>query len=129
MKKPNFKKIFLTAVFTGLGLSALQAQEGKDHLTQEEKINQLLELKAEMTISDKLDDRYKIQLFYGDNGEANEVIKEYRKEYNYPSRIAYEEPNYKVWVGNFRNRLEADRALLEIKKKFPSAFIPKPSRS
>lgn len=129
MIKLNFKKIFITTVFAGLGITAVQAQESTENLSQEEKIQRLLELKSEMTTSDKLDDRYKIQLFYGDNGEANEVIKKYRKEYDYPSRIAYEEPNYKVWVGNFRNRLEADRALLEIKKTFPSAFIPKPSRS
>lgn len=87
-----------------------------------------MEVKKELNESNRIGDRYVIQLFYGDNGEANEVIQKYRELYAYPSQITYEAPNYKVWVGNFRNRLEADRALLKIKNDFPAAFIPKPQR-
>ena len=38
----------------------------------------------------------------------------------------YETPNYKIWVGNFYNQLEADKKLIEIRKKFRSAFIFRP---
>ncbi|HEY9185303.1 MAG TPA: SPOR domain-containing protein [Salegentibacter sp.] len=128
MRKLNLKSILSACIFTGISITGIQAQEGSVNLNQDQRIETLLELKAEMTKDNEIGDRYKIQLFYGDNGKANEVIKEYRSKYSYPSLIAYEAPNYKVWVGNFRNRLEADRALLEIKETFPSAFIPKPRR-
>ncbi|MDR9456022.1 MAG: SPOR domain-containing protein [Salegentibacter sp.] len=128
MRILNLKSILTACILTGISFTGIQAQEGSINLTQDQKIETLLELKAEMTKNNEIGDRYKIQLFYGDNGKANEVIKEYRSKYSYPSLIAYEAPNYKVWVGNFRNRLEADRALLEIKETFPSAFIPKPRR-
>ncbi|MGM0932046.1 MAG: SPOR domain-containing protein [Bacteroidota bacterium] len=128
MRILNLKSILTACILTGISFTGIQAQEGSINLTQDQKIETLLELKAEMTKDNEIGDRYKIQLFYGDNGKANEVIKEYRSKYSYPSLIAYEAPNYKVWVGNFRNRLEADRALLEIKETFPSAFIPKPRR-
>lgn len=128
MRNLNLKSILSACILAGISFTGIQAQEGSVNLSQDQKIETLLELKAEMTRDNEIGDRYKIQLFYGDNGKANEVIKEYRSRYSYPSLIAYEAPNYKVWVGNFRNRLEADRALLEIKETFPSAFIPKPRR-
>ncbi|WP_372917951.1 SPOR domain-containing protein [Salegentibacter sp.] len=126
MRKLNVKSILAGCIMAAFSLTGVQAQEGPINSSQEEKIETLMELKTEMTKDNEIGDRYKIQLFYGDNGEANEVIKEYRNKYSYSSLIAYEAPNYKVWVGNFRNRLEADRALMEIKETFPSAFIPKP---
>ncbi|GAK92069.1 hypothetical protein JCM19298_2557 [Nonlabens ulvanivorans] len=42
------------------------------------------------------------------------------------SILEYEAPNFKLWVGSYRNKLEAERALIEIKKDFPNAFILKP---
>ena len=40
--------------------------------------------------------------------------------------VIYETPNYKVWVGNYYTQLEADKRLIEIRKKFRSAFIFRP---
>jgi len=128
MRKLSINKLLLSCVISGISFLNLTAQEGKINISEDAKISKLLALKSEMSKDNEIGDRYKIQLFYGNNGEANEVIKDYRSKFEYPSLIAYEAPNYKVWVGNFRNRLEADRALLKIKESFPSAFIPKPRR-
>jgi hypothetical protein len=43
--------------------------------------------------------------------------------------MVYETPNYKIWIGNFRSRLEADKALIKIKKKYINAFIFKPKNN
>ena len=40
--------------------------------------------------------------------------------------ILYDTPNYKIWVGGYRTRLEVDNALVAIKKEFPAAFKTKP---
>ncbi len=125
MKKLKSKLLILSGTVFFLTFSNLQAQENSK---EQERIDHLLELKKEMSKDNEIGDRYKVQLFYGNNGKADEVIKEYRSKYRYPSTITYDSPNYKVLVGNFRNRLEADRALLKIRKDFPSAFIPKPRR-
>ncbi|SDK68560.1 Sporulation related domain-containing protein [Salinimicrobium catena] len=113
-----------------LGFSALgTAQEGTQNIVQDERIPELLALKTQMTKDSRLGDRYRIQLYSGDNNQASKIIKEYRALYpDWPSTVVYETPNYKVWVGNFRNSLEADRALLEIKKTFPAAFRFKPEK-
>lgn len=129
MRRLNLENsIWVIVFFFGINLSAW-AQTGQVSIQQSELIPELVELKSEMTKDGKLGERFTIQLYYGDNKSASDVIKDFRAKYNnLPSLIIYETPNYKVWIGNFRNRLEADRALLKIKPDFPSAFIPKPQR-
>ena len=123
-------RTYILAGFLSVGISQISsAQNAKINIQQNDMIPQLLDLKFKMEDDGKLGERYKIQLYYGDNNTASEVLKKFRSTYNeWPSSIIYETPNYKVWVGKFRNRLEADRALLKIKDDFPAAFIPKPQR-
>lgn len=123
------KKLIITTSIL-IGLSALgQAQEGQVTIKQDELIPELMEKKTEMVKDSRMGDRYRIQLFSGDNNQASKVIKEYRTLYpQWPSTIVYETPNYKVWIGNFRNSLEADKALLTIKNTFPAAFRFKPEK-
>jgi hypothetical protein len=125
----NKKKIVIAATFIfGIGFSGF-AQEGHVQVSQDSLIPQLLNLKTEMGKESRIGDRYRIQIFSGDNKKASDAIKEFRSLYSdWSSTIVYETPNYKVWIGNFRNSLEADRALLEIKQSFPAAFRFKPDR-
>lgn len=72
---------------------------------------------------------YKIQLYYGSLNKAHEVLNKFDKKYKkWEGKIEYETPNYKVWVGNYLTRIEADKALMEISKNFPHAFIFKPEK-
>ena len=123
------RNTFLAAVlFAGIS-AAVVAQEGQVTINQNELIPVLLEQKTELGNDGVLGDRYRIQLFSGNNNQASKVIKEYRALYpKWTSTIVYETPNYKVWVGNFRNNLEADRALAAIKETFPAAFRFKPEK-
>jgi hypothetical protein len=105
------------------------AQQATVTINQDAKITQLLELKKGLEKDNKLSDGHTIQLYYGELNQANSVIRKYRGLYgSWPASIEYETPNYKVWAGNFSTRLEADRALIEIKRNFNSAFILKPNK-
>ncbi len=107
----------------------LKAQEGKLTVHEDKRITELLALKSNLNKENKLSDGFTIQLYYGELAGANNTIRSYRRAFtDWPSSIEYETPNYKVWIGNFITRLEADRALLEIKNQFPNAFVFKPER-
>lgn len=122
-------KTTLAAIVAIVAATASHAQEGQVTIHQDETIATLLDQKTEMTRDGVIGDRYRIQLFSGDNNQASKVIKEYRSLFpEYSSTIVFETPNYKVWVGNFRTSLEADRALLQIKKSFPAAFRFRPEK-
>lgn len=55
--------------------------------------------------------------------EAYQVKAEFQKYYSYPAFVTYQQPNFKVRVGNFRDRFAAEKALKEINRHFESVFI------
>ena len=100
------------------------SQNGKVKINQSTKLDSIIKLKKEL--NGKIQN-LRIQIFNGDRENAELVMKEYLKIFNDTSAsIIYETPNYKIWVGNFYNQLEADKKLIEIRKKFRSAFIFRP---
>ncbi len=122
--KPIFF-VFMLFFFASFGYS----QQGTLQIHQDEKITELLRLKSNLSKDNKISDGYTIQLYYGELKEANSVIRNYNRSLSvWSATIEYETPNYKVWVGNYSTRLEADRALLEIQKNFPNAFVLRPER-
>jgi len=125
-----FHKVFFFTILLCVLSISTEAQNATVTINEDGKISQLLTLKKNLEKENKLAVGFTIQLYYGELSKANSIIKEYRNNFiSWPATIEYETPNYKVWVGSFSTRLEADRARLEIKEKFPAAFILKPGRS
>ncbi|WP_344727731.1 SPOR domain-containing protein [Corallibacter vietnamensis] len=105
------------------------AQNGSLSINQDQKIDKLLAIKKDINTSENGSDRYKIQIFSGNRDGATTAIRNFKDAFSkWKATDVYETPNYKVWIGNFRTRLEADRALVEIQKKFPNAFRFKPKK-
>lgn len=128
MKKISLKSLLIISL---LGINHIvTAQENPDSFTtsESENISKLLETKKNLTQNHKIEDRYSIQLYSGNMTVANSKMKDFTNNFEFEARLKYESPDYKVWVGYFRNRIEADRALLKIKELYPAAFIPKPTR-
>ncbi len=125
----TFKNIIFSMVFTVVFSTFLKAQQGETTVHQDTLITHLLKTQFQMIKEDKLSDRYKIQLYSGDVTTASRTLKKYRTSLGtWTASIKHETPNYKVWVGNFRNKLEAERALEAIAEKFAGAFIFKPTK-
>lgn len=128
----KYKKQHITYIITALSmilLNTVYSQNATIIINEDDKIPEILALKKSLEADNKLAVGYTIQLYYGELSQANKILKKYRTNFNsWPASIEYETPNYKVWVGSFSSRLEADRARLEITEKFPAAFILKPVR-
>ncbi|WP_297867792.1 SPOR domain-containing protein [uncultured Flavobacterium sp.] len=104
------------------------AQDSKITTTIDPKIDQLLKEKRKLNTSLFLNEGYKIQIFYGNSEESKKKLQEFKKEFkDLDGTIIFNSPNYKVWIGNFKSRIEVERAMIEIRKKYPSALIIKPS--
>ena len=130
MKFNSFSALIIGS-FLALNSYNVLAQNAEVTIVVNPKIPQLLALKSQMTKNNELADRYKIQIMgFGNLNDANDIIDTFKKEFDeWPANVAYQSPNYKVWVGHFSNRLEADRALLEVKKEFPNAFVFQPKEN
>lgn len=120
--KQNIYAICL--IFLGLSYQ-INAQEGQVSIDQDKDITTLLEFKKDLNTVDL----YKIQVYQGNRSGAEEAKTNFENTFNeWPISMEYETPNYKIWVGNFRSRLEADKALIKIKKNYANAFIFKPKK-
>jgi len=124
MKKRNTFNLFILSILLVFLTQFSIAQPGTVIINADAQINELLTIKKSLESENKMDGGYTIQLFYGDREKANTTLKKYKNTYRtWPASIEYETPNYKVWAGNFATRIQADRALIEIKRGFSGAFI------
>jgi hypothetical protein len=124
MKKISYKLIVLFVSLSLFLSHETHSQKGVVQIHKNSQIDTLLELKKEVNLS-KLN--YKIQIFSGARSGAEKAQKEFNQFFSeWNSEKQFETPNYKIWIGNFKTRLEADRALVKIKRKFSNAFYFKP---
>ena len=122
--KLNFLNfLFVTSLFSG----PLLAQDGVVDINKSAALERLIELKKEVNKSNNL---IRIQIYSGPRSGAEKALVYFRSLFmNYPSEMKYETPNYKIWVGKFRTKIEADRTLIKIKKEYPNAFLFTPKQS
>ena len=98
-------------------------------LTQDPKLDQLLAEKRKVNASITINNQYKIQVFNGSSEESKKILIQFKKENkDYDATIVFSTPIYKVWVGNFKTRIEAERNLELLKKKYPNSIIIKPNK-
>lgn len=105
------------------------AQNTKNNIEQDLKIEQLLSEKRKNNPSITINDKYKIQIFYGNIEDSKKTLTQFKKEFpKTDGTIIFNNPSYKVWVGSFKNKIEAENHLIYIKKKYPSAVIINPNK-
>ena len=123
-EKPFSIALFLFLLFSNF--NTLFAQEVT--VTQDPKLEQLLNEKRKVNSSITINNQYKIQIFNGSSEESKKTLIQFKKENkNYDATIVFSTPIYKVWVGNFKTRIEAERNLNILKKKYPNAILIKPN--
>ena len=99
------------------------------NVNQDPKFEQLLNEKRKINSSITINNRYKIQIFNGSSEESKKTLIQFKKENkSYDATIIFSTPLYKVWVGNFKTRIEAERNLNVLKKKYPNAILIKPNK-
>ena len=121
----NFKLIFLW-FFLLIFSNNLFSQDGNVIINMDTTLVKLIDLKKELNSEIE---NYKIQIFSGSRIDAENTISEYKILYNDSAAIIrYEAPNYKIWIGNYYTLVEAEKEILEVRKKYPNAFIFKPTK-
>ena len=67
---------------------------------------------------------YRVQIFLGDRAEAQEVRSTFlRKHPDMPAYLSYLAPNFRVRVGDLRDRREAERLRSALKEDHPGCYI------
>ena len=122
------RKAFFISVTLLICTFNATAQEGNITVNQDYKFEQLLNEKRKTNVSNAVNDRYKIQIFSGESDKAKNTLNQFRQEFSeLDGTIIFFTPNYKVWVGNFKTRIEAERNLIAIKKTYTNVHLIKPN--
>ena len=129
MKIITLKKLILSYLFVGFSTCFINAQHQNVRINQDQKFEQLLNEKRKINILQTINDSYKIQIYSGGSENAKKILNEFKQKFvAIDATIVFNTPNYKVWVGNFRTRIEAEKTLVEIKDNYKNVFLIKPSR-
>ncbi|PQJ75652.1 SPOR domain-containing protein [Polaribacter gangjinensis] len=67
---------------------------------------------------------YRVQIFYGDESNAKNAQAKFASSYpDVYTKLTYDQPYWKVQVGNYKTKLEADKALLNFSEKFSGLIV------
>lgn len=121
-----FTKIAVLSILFCVSFSFGQSQLSTSELAT---VKALLKEKHKLESNYELKSVYKLQIYSGSLEEAENIQKAFNIKYSgMDSKITYQTPYYKIWVGSYRNRIQADRAFDRIKSDYPNALIIKPGK-
>jgi SPOR domain len=102
--------------------------KGNVQIIQDEKVDLLVSKHIQINQNRKGIEGFRIQIFFdsGNNSKtkAESIYEGFKAKYpEMGAYLSFKSPNYKVRVGDFRTRLDAQRFLNEIITEYPNAWI------
>lgn len=117
MKKGRFYITLFALLFCGV-----IAGYSQSNTTQNDTLKKFIQKKR--VFNKKYGYGYRIQLYNGFETEAKKTRAKFRIKFpDIKTYIVYKSPEWKIQVGNYKTQLEADRALLALKKEFYGAIV------
>jgi hypothetical protein len=103
---------------------------GKLQIRQDPRITDLLVRHCQINQRKRGTDGFRLEIYFSSDTKAREKAMRVRNEFNliYPeitSYLLFQTPNFKVRIGDFRNKSEALKTKAYIAAKYPNAFIVK----
>ena len=104
------------------------AQNGVMILNQSPKIDTLIMKQRQIHANDSTIDGFRVQIFMelGNDAlrHADSVMKVFSNKYpEIPIYLVFGQPYYRLRIGDFRTRLEAENMYQRVKKEYKNAFV------
>ncbi|MBD3639161.1 MAG: SPOR domain-containing protein [Crocinitomicaceae bacterium] len=105
-----------------------EVEDGTLNIHKDERLDELAKFvrSGEESIDGVLIDGYRVMIYFDQDRNKSEQQKaQFLSIYNdeYKAYVDYVAPNYRVRVGNFRTRLEAEKLKQELLAIFPTAIV------
>lgn len=116
-------RVILSALFIIVcSVSTVTAQHLK---SQDSLVNQLVERHKSINAQKMSMPGYRIQLYFGsDRARANNMRLDFLQQYpDVGAYVIYQQPNFKLRIGDFKTRLEAATFLNEMMPGYSMSFI------
>jgi hypothetical protein len=94
-------------------------------ITRDAKLDELIDRQKQQNLLNPTIHGYRIQIYFGGNRQkASEVKLDFNGRYpDIAAYISYQQPNFKVRIGDYSSRYEAQKFLKEIDGIYPTCFI------
>jgi hypothetical protein len=103
------------------------AQTGEINIEQDASITRLLEV---YKISNSKSNFYTIQVGFGSYSKAEELKQQVDIDFpDLKAKIIFDSPTYRVQIGQFISKLEAERKFKEVRIKYPESLLLKPEKT
>ncbi len=127
------KVLQLIILFAGILIfnNAYSQQVGKVEVNKDPQIDSLIARRLELSRQSNgggpnlTDKGFRVQIFSGNDRKAA-YAEQSKFKAIYPTvgaYVSYEQPNYKIRVGDFRTRIEAEKFMYKLRNLYPSLFI------
>jgi hypothetical protein len=99
-------------------------------LRQDPRITDLVVRHSQLNQKKRGTDGFRLEIFFSSDNRAREKAMRVKNDFNQtfptiPAYVMFQTPNFKVRVGDFRNKSEALKSKTFIALKYPNAFIVK----
>lgn len=122
------KKLLLIVILSVFAFGGYAQSKGSLHVKQDSRVDRLMKRQRDVYAVSNTLNGFRVQIFMEIGNEAVDhaevVKKEFTKSFpEIPIYLSYEQPYYRLRVGDFRNRIEAEKYLRLIKPQFSLAFV------
>ena len=116
----NFKLIL--SAFILLFYASIQNISAQNNINSSDQIKNLIAKKR--THNKAHGFGFRVQLYNGSEVKARNTRERFKLQFpDTFSKIVYDAPEWKIHVGNYKTRLEADKAMLTFKKDFSGILV------
>jgi hypothetical protein len=117
-------KTLVISLFLALCSIYCFSQQGRVNIEQDPGITKMLSLYKTVNSETNF---YTIQVGFGSYEKAEELKSDVGVDFpGWYSKIIFDSPTYRVHVGRFRTKLEAEREYIEVRKKYPESLLLSP---
>lgn len=102
--------------------------QGETNIIRDDRVDALLDKHVQINREFNGLTGYRIQIFFDSGSNAKNKANNERRRFmtlfgQTKAYVTFDAPNFKVRVGNFRTRLDAEKFLREIQKHFEMAYV------
>lgn len=123
------QRILLLVLFIS-GCFLLNGQDLSGNITiiQDQRVDSLLKMHLELNKKNPNISGWRINIFFETGNNSKKLALEAKATFvqshaNVPCYLVFQEPYYKVRVGDYRTQLEAEKFLKQITHEYPNAFV------
>lgn len=118
-------KFTLLTFMLVLAFTNVNAQQNNVYLTPDVQLDSLIQKHKDVNQQVSIYDGFRIQIFSGNNrNNAEELKTDFFKRFpNIGSYLIYQQPYFKLRVGDFRNRFEAQELYYQLLDAYGQAII------